>query len=196
MPAMKGGDKFLARLTELNDQIAKASEVKVGFLEGSVEADGTSIPFIASIQEFGSVNSKEKTIIPPRPFFRTMIASHQKEWPKLLGEELIDTDYNAEIALERMGLYIGGELQQSIIDTNEPALSPITVMLRDMRSRDQSLVVTGATVGEAARKVAAGESNHGASTKPLVDSGDLLRSVSYQVDDGEKVEVDPNIGLP
>ena len=76
---------------------------------------------------------------------------------------------------------IKGQLQQSIIDTNEPALSPVTVMLRGMKSNDQSLVVTGKTVGEAAARVAAGKTNYGASTKPLIDSGNLLNAVDYTV---------------
>jgi hypothetical protein len=54
-------------------------------------------------------------------------------------------------------------------------------MLRGMRSKDANLKVTGATVGEAARRVADGDDNYGASAKPLVDSGILLKSISYKV---------------
>lgn len=189
--ALQGGDKLAAKLAELSKQIAKASEVRIGFLEGSTEADGTSIPMIAAIQEFGTTNTKERTVIPPRPYFRTMIAEHSGEWGEVLGKVLEHNGMDAENGLEQMGMYIGGQLQQSIIDTMEPALSDVTLMLRKMRSEDQSLVVTGKTVGEAARRVAAGEDVGDVSRKPLVDTGTLLRSVSYQVDQGEKVEVDP-----
>jgi len=53
-----------------------------------------------------------------------------------------------------------------------------------MRSHDQALVVTGKTVGEAAERVANGDDNYGASTKPLIDSGHLLNSVDYEVKSG------------
>jgi len=197
--ALQGGDKLTETLAELSKQIAKASKVRVGFLEGSTEADGTSVPFIAAIQEFGASSTKNHTTIeltPPRPYFRTMIAAHSDEWGDVLGKVLVHNGYDAENALEQMGMYIGGELQQSIIDVSEPALSDVTLMLRKMRSEDQSLIVTGKTVGEAARRVADGESLGDVSRKPLVDTGTMLKSVSYQVDNGAKTEVDPNKNLP
>jgi len=193
--SLQGGDKLTAKLAELSQHIAKASTVRVGYLEGSTEADGTPVAAIALWQEFGTINNREGTVIPPRPSFRTMIAAHSGEWGDILGRVLVHNDYDAENALEQMGLYIGGELQQSIIETNEPALSDITLMLRKMRSEDQSLEVTGATVGEAARRVVAGESVGGVSRKPLVDTGTMLKSVSYQVDNGAPTEVDPNRNL-
>jgi len=186
--ALSGGDKLTAKLAELSKNITKASEVRVGFLEGSTEADGTSVATIGAWQEFGT-----KTI-PQRPYFRTMIAEHSGEWGDVLAKVLAHNGMDAENALEQMGVYIGDQLQESIIDTMEPPLSPITLMLRKMRSEDQSLVVTGKTVGEAAARVAAGEDPGDVSTKPLVDSGTLLRSVAYQVDEGAKTEVNPNAG--
>lgn len=188
--ALQGGDKLKAKLEELSKHIASASQVRVGFLEGSTEQDGTSIPTVAAWQEFGTKS------IPPRPFFRTMIAEHSSEWGEILGKVLEHNGFDAENALEQMGMYIGGELQQSIIDTDEPPLSPITLMLRKMRSEDQSLIVTGKTVGEAAARVAAGEDVGDVSRKPLVDTGALLRSVSYQVDENAKTEVNPNASAP
>lgn len=188
--ALQGGDKLTAKLAELSKQISKASQVRTGFLEGSSEADGTSVPMIAAIQEFGTTSSRNNQVIPPRPFFRTMIAQHSGEWGDILSKVLAHNGFDAENALEQMGMYIGGELQQSIIDMNEPALSDVTLMLRKMRSEDQSLIVTGKTVGEAAARVAAGEDMGDVSRKPLVDTGTMLKSVAYQVDEGAKVNVD------
>jgi hypothetical protein len=81
-----------------------------------------------------------------------------------------------------MGQTIQEDLQQSIADLMSPALSPITVMLRGMRSKGgPNFKITGKTVGEAARRVAEGKTNYGASTKPLVDSGTMLRSPTHTV---------------
>ena len=190
--ALSGGDALTKKLAELSAQITKASEVRIGFLEGSTEPDGTPTPQIAAIQEFGTTNTRKKTVIPPRPFFRTMIAEKSGQWGNQLGEVLKHNDFDAAKSLALMGMGIGGQLQDSIIAVVAPPLSPITLMLRKMRSENQALVMGGKTVAEAARRVAAGESPGDVSTKPLVDSGSLLNSVSYQVDEGEKVEVDPN----
>ena len=84
--------------------------------------------------------------------------------------------------LARVGAEITGELQQSIVDMNAPPLSAVTLMLRKMKAEDPDLVVTGRTVGEAAARVAAGEVATGVSTKPLVESGNLLNSVDFRVE--------------
>jgi hypothetical protein len=164
-------------LAEIAKNVSKASEVDVGFLEGSTYADGTNTAMVAAIQEFGAPGAG----IPPRPFFRTMIEAKSPEWPDAVGNLLVTNGYDAAKTLGQTGAAIQGQLQQSIIDTFDPPLSPVTLMLRKMRAEDPGLVVTGKTVGEAARRVAAGESTEGVSTKPLVDSGHLLASVSYEV---------------
>jgi hypothetical protein len=177
MGTIKGGEKLESYLKELAARMGNAKTVSIGFLEGSTEPDGTSIPMIAAIQEFGAPKAK----IPPRPFFRNMIAAKSPGWAEGVATQLKETNYDILKTLSRVGEAVSGQLQESIINTYEPALSPVTVMLRGMKSNDQSLVVTGKTVGEAAARVAAGKTNYGASTKPLVDSGNLLNAVAYRV---------------
>ncbi|MGO7089488.1 hypothetical protein AB9E14_23720 [Rhizobium leguminosarum] len=177
MVTLKGGDKLAAALAEIAKNVSKASSVDIGFLEGATYPDGKSVPEIAAIQEFGA----PKAGIPPRPFFRTMISAKSPEWPDAVGNLLVSNGYDAAKTLGQTGEAIKGQLQQSIIDTFNPPLSPVTLMLRKMRAEDPDLVVTGKTVGEAARRVKAGESTEGVSTKPLVDSGVLLSSVDYEV---------------
>jgi hypothetical protein len=172
-----GGSKLEERLQEIAKKLSKPATLRVGFLEGATEPDGTSIPMIAAIQEFGA----PKAGIPPRPFFRNMIAAKSSEWPEAIGALLEANDYDVEKVLKLVGAGIKGQLQQSIIETNSPALSDVTLMLRKMRSDNPDLVVTGKTVGEAAARVAAGESVGGVSTKPLVDSGNLLNAVDFDV---------------
>ena len=89
-------------------------------------------------------------------------------------------DYDATAALSQMGEVIIGELQDSIIATNEPPLSEVTLMLRMMRGQDG--VVTGRMVGEAAARVAAGERASGVNTKVLIDTGQMLNSITKEVE--------------
>ncbi|NTI80451.1 hypothetical protein EXN69_23030 [Rhizobium rhizogenes] len=177
MVTLKGGDKLAAALAEIAKKVSKASEVDVGFLENATYPDGTNVANVAAIQEFGA----PKAGIPPRPFFRTMIEQKSPEWPEAVGNLLVSNGYDGAKTLGQTGAAIKGQLQQSIIDTFAPPLSDITLMLRKMRAEDPELVVSGKTVGEAARRVASGESVEGVSTKPLVDSGHLLNSIDYEV---------------
>jgi hypothetical protein len=172
-----GGDKLAKALAEIAQKVSKASEVDVGFLENATYPSGENVANIAAIQEFGA----PKAGIPPRPFFRTMIEAKSPEWPEAVGNLLVANGYDAAKTLGQTGAAIQGQLQQSIIDTYAPPLSQVTLMLRKMRAEDPDLVVSGKTVGEAARRVASGESTEGVSTKPLVDSGTLLNSIDYEV---------------
>lgn len=175
--ALKGGDKLTARLAEISKKLAKGGTLKVGFLSGGTYPDGTSVPLVAAIQEFGAPRAG----IPPRPYFRGMIADKSPTWGDALAGLLKENDYDSTLALGLMGEGIAGQLRDSIIATDAPPLSPVTLMLRKMRSQDQSLVVTGRTVGEAAARVAAGESTAGVSTAVLKDTGHLLNSVGSEV---------------
>lgn len=80
-----------------------------------------------------------------------------------------------------MGPIVAYDIQKSITETNAPPLSEITIQLRAMKKADPDLVVTGATVGEAADRARRGVSTAGVSTKPLVDTGTMFRYVSFEV---------------
>jgi hypothetical protein len=110
-----------------------------------------------------------------------MIAAKKNGWGAKFGKIIKASDFDAKKAMALLGEDISADLRESIINTNSPPLSPITVMLRGMRSHDQSLVVSGKTVGEAARRVAQGLTNYGASDKVLDDTGHMLHSVDYEV---------------
>jgi hypothetical protein len=177
MTAIKGGEKLKAALAKISANASKAATLSVGFLEGSTYPNGTSLPMVAAIQEFGA----PKVGIQPRPYFRNMVAAKSPEWPAAVGELLKDNDFDAEKTLGQVGEGIKYQLQQSIIDTNEPALSPVTVMLRGMKSNDQSLVVNKTVVVEARERVAAGLTNYGASEKVLDESGYMISRVGFTV---------------
>jgi hypothetical protein len=174
MAEIKGGDRLEAFLKGMASKVTNASTLRVGILEGATEADGTPSAMVAFWAEFGTRTA------PPRPFFRTMIAKHGDEWPGQISALLANNGMDAKNALEVMGQVIAGELRQSIIDVVAPPLSPITLMLRKMVGNHPELI-TGAMVGEAARRVAAGEDYGGVSDKPLIWSGDMIGSVDSEV---------------
>lgn len=182
MVAIKGGDKLERHLRELSAKLTKARKLKVGFLEGATYEDAahTPVAMVAAIQNFGA----PKASIPPRPFFSNMVKEKGPAWGDKLARILQSNDFDSSKALELMGEGISEQLRKSIVETLDPPLSQITLMLRRMKSEDQSLIVTGATVGEAARRLDAGETPGNVSTKPLIDSGYMLSKVDYEVSDG------------
>ena len=123
MATLSGGSKLEAALREMSQKVAKAASLKVGFLENAKYPDGTPVAMVAAIQDFGAPGAG----IPPRPFFRNMIAAKQGEWPGAFASLLKANDLDAKLSLAQGGAAIAGQLRQSIIDTNEPPLAPSTI---------------------------------------------------------------------
>lgn len=177
MAKVTGGQKLEIVLAKIGNATKNADFVRVGFLEGATYPDGTKVAMVAAIQEYGAPRAR----IPPRPFFRNLIAKRSKEWGPAAAALLKQNNYDARLTLAMVGDGIAGQLRQSIVDTMSPALSPVTLMLRKMKAQTPGLKVTRKTVGEAARRVKAGESYGGVSTKPLVETGHMLNSISFEV---------------
>ena len=176
-----GGDKLKAKLAEIAKNLQSKSTLEVGWPSGATYPEnqgGTPVAAVAAIQEFGAPAKG----IPPRPFFRPVIAKKSGEWGEELAGYLAKTDYNSAQSLATLGeADIKPDLQESIVSVNSPALSPVTLMLRKMKSENQGLVVTGKAVGEAAARVAAGESTDGVSTKPLIETSVMLNGIKVMV---------------
>jgi hypothetical protein len=144
---VSGGNKLQSYLEELAGNLAKGGELKVGFLEGSTYPDGTtSVPYVAAIQEFGSPAEN----IPPRPYFRNMIAENAPMWGDDIAKVLKATNYDGNQTLSLMGERINGQLQDSIRNTNDPRNAASTIAKKGFDN-------------------------------PLIDSGHLLSSSSYEV---------------
>jgi hypothetical protein len=144
---LTGGDKLKKYLEDLARQTSGGASLQVGFLEDATYPTGprknvagktvaptdVNVATVAAAQEFGT--SK----IPPRPFFRNMINAKSASWGPGVALQLKKYNNNVGQALEATGLGIKGQLQQSIIDTNSPPLSPITI---ERKGFDKPLVDT------------------------------------------------------
>lgn len=122
MATINTASRLAAKLAKIVQSTEGHPRVSVGFLRDATYPDGTSVAMVATVQEFGGGNN-----IPPRPFFRYMVAEKSGNWPDAVRLNLKATDYDAHRTLDRMGQGIKGELQQSIKDTNDPPLAPATI---------------------------------------------------------------------
>jgi hypothetical protein len=158
-----------AKLKEIAARIGNGS-VSVGFLAGATYPDGQSVATVAFWNEFGTkgrahgdaphpdavaegIRSEPQLSggLPPRPFFRRMVAAESGAWGTNLGKAVVASKGDGNRALGLMGEEIKGELQQSINLLTSPPLKPSTIKRKGF-------------------------------AKPLIDTGDMLRSVDYRVD--------------
>lgn len=136
MATISGGAKLEAALKEISEKATSASLVRIGFLENAKYPDGTLVAMVAAIQEFGA----PKVGIPPRPYFRNMIAAKSGEWPKAIGNLLKVNEYDAAKTLGQTGEAVKGQLRQSIVDLVSPPLAPSTVARKGF---DKPLIFSG-----------------------------------------------------
>jgi hypothetical protein len=136
MATVTGGAKLADKLRDMARLMSNASSVKVGFLAEAKYPDGTPVAMIAAIQDYGAPSVG----IPPRPFFRNMVAARKGEWPDAIRALLKANGYDALRTLQQTGEAIAGQLRQSIIDTNEPPLAESTIRRKGF---DKPLVDTG-----------------------------------------------------
>ncbi|WP_050450478.1 hypothetical protein [Bordetella bronchiseptica] len=134
--SLKGGEALVRRLEDMAKKMGDGGSLRVGFLEGATYPNGTPVALVAAVNEFGRPDRNQ----PPRPFFRTMIAEKQKNWPRALGAVAKNSDYDIDKTLGQMGEGIKGQLQESIQQLDSPALSPVTVARKGF---EKPLVDTG-----------------------------------------------------
>jgi hypothetical protein len=161
MVEVKGGAALEAALKRIAAAAKSAASVDIGFMGAATEADGTPIPLVAAMNEFGAPSRGQ----PPRPFMRQAIEKNSPKWPINLGTALVRYDYNASAALALVGLEIKEEIEDSIRELVSPPLAESTIA-RKSAGKTKPIRSKGRTYGP---------------TKPLVDTGTMLRSVTTKV---------------
>lgn len=146
MVALSGGKRLANALAVLASGLQTAATVEVGFMEGGTYPDGTSIPLVAAVNEYGKPAKGQ----PPRPYFRNMIAAKSGEWPDALGDLLKKHKFNAKAALAELGVGIAGQLQQSIVDLVSPPLKQSTI---DAKGFDKPLIDTSVMINSVTSRV-------------------------------------------
>ena len=178
-----GGKKLALALGSLEKKITSGGVLRVGVLEKSrypagKKGESLHVAQVAFWNEFGH---KGRFPAPPRPFFRSMVASESGKWPAMMAQAFRANKMDGAKTLAFMGEEIDGALKQSIIDFTSPALSPTTLRLR-LRFGNNPQNIRARDVVQAQREVAAGAPvASGTQAKPLINTGTMLQSTGYRV---------------
>lgn len=168
----KSFDVLNQRLTELDKFQSKA-----GWFASAVYPNGRSVAETAAGNEFG-IPARS---IPARPFMRPTAAENQKKWAEIalaLSKRVLAGEMSAHDAMDALAQSAVGDIVKKIASITSPPLSQITLGAR--KYRKQGKVVTGATIGEIARKLKAGTLDvTGVSDKPLVDSSHMINTATH-----------------
>lgn len=135
-------------------------DLMVGWLESARYDDNTPVAGIAAVHEFG-VPAKG---IPPRPFIRPTVSQNQAQWMKLIesgAKAILAGNETAASVMEKIGLLSSSQIKTAISAVSTPALKDSTIKARKRGKADKKTT--------------------GALTKPLVDTGTLLTTVTYKV---------------
>lgn len=151
--------------------------VRVGVPSGAAEADGTPVAMIAAVHEFGSPSQG----IPERPFLRTAMQENAKKYVALNRRNLLAIlrrQMTVEQALGQLGEMAKGDVQAKLRDGDFKALDPKTIAAR---RRARSNGYNKALQSKMAKKQAAGNAA-GPIDRPLIDSGQLRQSITWEIE--------------
>jgi len=141
-------------LRKAMDEIGK-KQGRVGFFEHSKYPDGTPVAYVASIQELHPEHA--------RPFMRPTVEEQRLAWREslLIGNKAVITGkIDVTNMLQQFGMLAAGDVRKTISQIMDPPLAPATIAARQRRRKTP-----------------------GVSTKPLVDTGLLIQSVTSDVVD-------------
>lgn len=131
---IKGGKKFEEALDKMAARLRSGGVLRVGFLENATYPNGTKVAAVAANNEYGTKKA------PSRPFFRSMIKQYSKTWPEAIAKNLKATNYDVETTLNRVGMGIKGQLQDTIRDFQGAPLAPSTIARKGF---DKQLIDSG-----------------------------------------------------
>jgi hypothetical protein len=156
----------------------KGLEVKVGWFAKSAYPDGRPVAAVAAGNELGIASRS----IPPRPFMRPTANDKQNEWREkaaVLAARVLEGKMEPFVAFDTLGQIAQNDIYNTITQITTPPLSKITLGARKYRQEGKK--VTGATIGEIARKLKDGTLDvSGVSDKPLEDSFRMLNTLTHE----------------
>lgn len=179
MKLTRSNPKAFATITNALKELS-GLQGKVGWFESAKYENGTPVAYVMMLNEVGHGKT------PPRPVMRPTAAENTKKWGETAvgaARQVVAGVLSGTGAMDIITTQAEGDVSKTIADLTSPALSPVTIELRAMKKRNPDLKITGATVGIAAQRVKQpGYVTPNVSTKPLVDSGLAISTLTHIVE--------------
>lgn len=158
--------------------------VRVGVPSAAAESDGTPVAMIAAVHEFGSPSQG----IPERPFLRTAMQENAKKYVALNRRNLVEVlnkRMTVEQALGQLGEMAKGHVQKKLGYGPFAPLDPKTIAARQRaRGSDYNSALRRKAVAEPTTEQ--GKKHRartgGAIDRPLIDSGQLIQSITWEIE--------------
>lgn len=118
-------DKIKATLERVPEQF-EGMVAQVGFPSGINYEDGTSVAYVATIQEFGA----PEVNIPPRPFMLPTVKEKKDYWTKIIEKnvpKVVMGKMSAFDVLDLVGMAAAADIQTKISSIYSPPNSPATL---------------------------------------------------------------------
>lgn len=135
---------------------------KVGWFPSAKYENGTPVALVAVVHEYGSPTKG----IPPRPFMRTTAEAKKAEWQRdahVLAKAVVNGNIEPGAVIEGVAQKAEGDIRRTIGKLSTPVLKPATIAARKRRLAKGTRVKGNGI------------------TKPLVDTGYLLNTLTSQV---------------
>ena len=153
-------------VTKTNNKLEKAIQtlksgyVKIGWFEGQKEPNGLLVSENAYMQNNGfTIKHKngKQTYVPPRPFMQITMTNNANKWNNFWKQhykEVVDGKINLKQALNRLGIMVKSDIQDTIISSN--GIRPNAPSTIESKRRKGSPLI------------------------PLIDSSTMLSSINYK----------------
>lgn len=167
-----------SRQVKILTQGLQNAEGRVGWFESARYEDGTYIAGVAAVQELGSPKMK----IPPRSFIRTTAMEQRRAWMEIVrkGAAAVANGKNtADEIMELLAMRASGDIRKKITQIWSPPLRPGTIRARIRRTRAYQNLKTRS--GKIKRSTRIMKDPPKSLTKPLVDQGIMLDTLTYTV---------------
>lgn len=142
---------------------------RVGWFPSAVYEGGQPVAGIAHVQEFGSA----KRSIPPRPFIRPTAEEKREQWKgtvEQVSRAVAQGKLEPGRVMEALTMAAEGHIREAISKVTSPPLAASTIAARRRRLAD----------GGASEKGDKGGAGIAGITKPLVDTGILLNTLTSE----------------
>ena len=133
-------------------------DLKAGWFEGNKYEDGQTVAAVAAKNEYGLG-------VPERAFLRPTMAAYRERWRWMWekgAKAILDETETPESFLTKLGEDARGGIQDGIRAVKSPPLAPATIAARKAKLADKATT--------------------GLLTKPLIDSSQMISTVSYVIE--------------